>query len=167
MDTRICACIVHTAGEWGVNTIAGYHAVNGEPDISSALIKLRELGHLICLPVIHPETAGEMQFHKWSQETTLRKNRFGINEPAGTATVSCADLDLVLLPLVGFSTDGRRIGMGGGYYDRIFSLPEEGDHTMRCGVAYGLQQARISQPDSWDIPMHAVITERGLFTFKR
>ena len=167
MDQRICASLVQQASERGLHAIAGYHGVNGEPDISPALFQLHELGHALCLPVIHPQTAGEMQFRQWSPDITLRKNRFGIKEPCGTENVSIADIELVLTPLVGFSMDGHRIGMGGGYYDRIFSSIAEDDSTLRCGVAYSLQEIQINEPDPWDVPLQAIITEHGWFTFKR
>ena len=97
----------------------------------------------------------------------MQKNRYGIREPIGTETVSIADIELVLTPLVGFSSDGHRIGMGGGYYDRIFSSIADNDFTLRRGVAYSLQETQIGEPDSWDVPLQAIITEQGWFTFKR
>ena len=167
MDKRICACILQIISELKLETVAGYQAVNGEPDISPALRELQQLGHPVCLPVIHPLGEGEMEFRRWSHNCELKSNRFGILEPAGTATAPLSEIGLVLTPLVAYSTDGHRIGMGGGYYDRIFAAPAANSAMLRCGVAYALQEVPPGNPDPWDIALHAVINEHGWFTFKR
>ena len=59
-----------------------------------------------------------MTFRRYGLGDPLRRNRFGIAEPAGGIRVPLTALSVVLMPLVAFSDEGRRIGMGGGFYDR-------------------------------------------------
>jgi len=174
MDSRICAFILQVISEIKPGIIAGYQAVSGEPDISPALLELHQLGHAICLPVIHKQVEGEMEFRHWSPESLMHKNRFGIPEPTESGQVALSEIGLVLTPLLGYSAEGHRIGMGGGYYDRIFVSPgvndpmfRGGDSMIRCGVAYSSQETPLGAPDSWDIALHGVINELGWFTFKR
>ena len=166
-DAAICECIERTCREQKITTVAGYHAVKGEPDIGPALLALHHLGISVHLPVVDIQTSGQMEFRRWSPDTSLTTNRFGIAEPVGTEILQAGDLDLALTPLLGYSDEGHRIGMGGGYYDRYFSSLDDGSSTIRCGVAYSLQNLEISDPDPWDIALHAVINEHGWFTFNR
>lgn len=165
MDTRICSCIVQAAAD--VGPIAGYVAANGEPDIMPALTELYECGHSIYLPVVDPLIRGQMQFGNWTPGMVLKRNRFGIGEPDGLETLPAADLDLVFMPLLGYSAEGQRVGMGSGYYDRSFSISAAAKTPLLCGIAYSMQQAQFSTADAWDIPMDAVVTEHGRFTFNR
>lgn len=79
-------------------------------------------------------------------------------------------LDLILAPLVGFDEFGNRMGMGGGYYDRALQHLQKRQfnccRTKYVGVAYELQKVQPMTPHHWDIPMHAVITEKQFTYFQ-
>ncbi len=96
------------------------------------------------------------------------RNRFGIPEPAEGPFRDPERLEIVLTPLVAFSTNGMRLGMGAGFYDRAFAFlrrdPEAGPWLV--GVAYALQQVDSLPADPWDVPLAAVLTERGLQVFR-
>ena len=65
-------------------------------------------------------------------------------------------------PLVGFDRHGARLGSGGGYYDRWLSRPRIAHKPRYLGYAYALQQVERLPRDDWDVPLDAVITERGI-----
>ncbi|MDD3367796.1 MAG: 5-formyltetrahydrofolate cyclo-ligase [Lachnospiraceae bacterium] len=70
---------------------------------------------------------------------------------------------LMLLPGAAFDKKGRRIGYGGGYYDRYLgSLPQIPLYTM--GLAYSVQIFDMVPHDSLDIPAQSVMTELGIVT---
>ena len=79
------------------------------------------LGKAVYLPVINRARwrTETMYFQRYRPaETVLKPNRFGIFEPVphpGTP-VQLKNLNLILVPLVGFNESCDRIGMGGGYY---------------------------------------------------
>ncbi len=114
-----------------------------------------------------------MAFAPYEKKTCLRKNSFGILEPVyqKKQLKTARQLDLVLAPLVAFDPQGNRLGMGGGFYDRALShLRAHGrrtrkHHPLFIGIAHELQQVDSLQVQSWDIPLHAIITERGLRYF--
>ena len=94
----------------------------------------------------------------------MRANHMGISEPVGGAAVDLEKLDLVLMPLVAWDRQGRRLGMGGGYYDRAFKRVLGLDRPERVGVAWSLQEADELPQESWDVSLHAVVTEKEWFT---
>lgn len=119
------------------------------------------------LPVIPADGRRRMGFAPVGPETTFRKNRYGIPEPAVPARelVTALELDLVLAPLVAFDRKGGRLGMGGGYYDETFAFlaSRESWHRPKLvGVAFSFQEVPHIDRDPWDIPLSAVVTERGV-----
>lgn len=167
LDARICAAIVDACAGIESAVIAAYLALPEEPDIESAMIALRNQGHTICVPVIHPTEPAMMAFHEWRSDAVLKNNRYGIREPCNGRPVLIENIDQVFMPLLGYTLAGQRLGMGGGYYDSCFTSALHSDAPTLCGVAYSLQELEHLETDPWDVPMNTVFTEHGLFTFPR
>ena len=118
-------------------------------------------GKRVFFPILDHQS---LKFARWTEQTCLQKNRFGIDEPIDSETIPTKQLDLVLAPLVAFDQQGTRLGMGGGYYDRTFAFLAECARPAGLklvGVAYEFQRAILPEPRSWDIPLDAVVTELG------
>jgi 5-formyltetrahydrofolate cyclo-ligase len=111
---------------------------------------------------------GQMHFRRWTPATAMQPNRFGIPEPVDGLDIPADRLELVLMPLVAYSATGTRLGMGAGYYDRAFAFaldhPDAG--PLLVGAAYSLQEVNSLPAQSWDVPLDAVITDRGLRVFR-
>ncbi|MDZ7842540.1 MAG: 5-formyltetrahydrofolate cyclo-ligase [Gammaproteobacteria bacterium] len=119
------------------------------------------------LPVLPPDGRRRMRFARVGPETTFGKNRYGIPEPVVPAgqLMTALELDLVLAPLVAFDREGGRLGMGGGYYDETFAFLASRERWHRpklVGVAFSFQEVPHIDRDPWDIPLSAVVTERGV-----
>ena len=68
--------------------------------------------------------------------------------------------DCLLIPLVGFDDQGFRLGYGGGYYDRtMVALPRP---PLAIGIGYAFQRMPTIQPQPFDQPMDAIVTEVGI-----
>ena len=164
-EKNIHQALLALAEDSGAKTLAAYLAFDGEVDLSPALKALSERGLTVTVPVISgPPGEQFLRFQAWSPTATVRKNCFGIDEPQQEAQYALPDLDLVLLPLVAWDDHGRRLGMGAGYYDKALAPFRHSVTPLRVGVAFGLQQAPELPEESWDIPLHHVMTENGLFT---
>lgn len=95
-----------------------------------------------------------------------KSGSFGIREPdpeKGRIT-DPADIDLVICPCSSFDEEGRRLGMGGGYYDRY--LPEC-INAAKIAVAFEVQKADKMPTDGYDFGMQAVISEAGIYRVKK
>ena len=63
------------------------------------------------------------------------------------------------MPLLAFDRAGRRLGYGGGYYDRtLAALP----HAAAIGVAYAAQEMQEVPAGPFDMRLERIATERGL-----
>ncbi len=92
---------------------------------------------------------------------SLVTHRHGIMEPPEDApTVPVEELDLILVPGVAFDEKCRRLGRGGGFYDRFLATVPPLVKT--CGVAFEAQMVRSVPMDRHDRALDAVITESRL-----
>ena len=98
---------------------------------------------------------------------SMRLNRYRIDEPSGSAVTKAPALDLVLMPLVGFDEAGNRLGNGAGFYDR-FLASRQGMQGAPVLVGIGFECQRIERlhAAAHDVPLDAVITERGAQFFR-
>lgn len=164
-DRQICAHLLRLLDDRDYVDIAAFVAFRGEPDLSDALAAISEAGRRIWLPVVD---GSSMTFRRWRPGDEMAPNRFGIPEPTAGRECDPRRLEMVLTPLVAYDGNGKRLGMGAGFYDRAFEFlradPDAGPWLI--GVAYAMQQVDSLPSDPWDIPVGGVVTERGLQLFR-
>ncbi|HZQ60641.1 MAG TPA: 5-formyltetrahydrofolate cyclo-ligase [Casimicrobiaceae bacterium] len=89
----------------------------------------------------------------------------GIPEPRATCPViPPALVDWVLVPGVAFDRAGRRLGYGGGFYDRL--LPLIPAHAPRVAAAYAIQIVDHVPAAPHDVTMDAIVTEQETITLR-
>jgi 5-formyltetrahydrofolate cyclo-ligase len=150
--------------------IATYLAADGEIDPYPLMQSLWDSGKTLYLPVLAPFSSGKLWFAEFNPRDILVFNRFGIPEPVRRRLIKPCALDLVLTPLVAFDSNGHRIGMGGGYYDRSFAFLRRRQYWRKprlLGLAYELQKQTSIEPNDWDIPLDAVATEARIYQTQR
>lgn len=147
--------------------IASYHSFSGEIDTVEINKALRLAGHHMALPVIHPEEKGLMDFYSYEKPEDLILNRFKIPEPVVSEEnlVQPNHLEVVIVPLVGFNEKGERLGMGGGYYDRM--LKKISCECLTLGLAYDFQLIPEIKSQPWDMPLDEVITPTKHYIFNK
>lgn len=136
-------------------TVASYVPVGSEADPSPLARAAVAAGCQIALPYVTVR-AEPMRFLAWDTEAALAAGPFGLSQPDAAA----AELhpDIILTPLVGFDAAFNRLGQGAGYYDRAFGrFPD----AWRVGVALSVQEVESLPVEAWDVPLQALITERG------
>ena len=167
-------------------TVALYIAIRGETDTAPLLAHAWKNGKTVLLPACSRKEPGKMCFVACSDPDTLCPGLFTIPEPAVSdeelevlmLADECGDSganaalaaengrmppapDLIIVPGLAFDRRGTRLGMGGGYYDRLLALPRY-KNSLRLGLAYSFQLVDSLPREDWDVPVHAVCTEQGM-----
>ncbi|MDE2280460.1 MAG: 5-formyltetrahydrofolate cyclo-ligase [Xanthomonadaceae bacterium] len=144
--------------------VAGYWAAGGELPLNLVIPPLATRGQRFLLPLLARNK--ELHFAPWRDGDAVAPNRYGIPEPvAPHEWFAPFQLDLVLVPLLAFDRRGRRLGHGGGYYDRSFAfLKDQARPTepLLVGVAYDFQEVEQLDEQPWDVPLDYVATDREL-----
>ncbi len=152
--------------------VAAYLSVGSELPTGPLLALANERGWQVFVPAVVSARNGRMRFVPLSAD--LRLNRFGIPEPLVRAAdgakgwIDARWLDLAFLPLLAAGPHGERLGSGAGFYDRAFAFLR-GRAAWRkpplIGLAYELQRVPALTRSAWDVPLDALVTERGLYRF--
>jgi 5-formyltetrahydrofolate cyclo-ligase len=135
--------------------VAGYVAVGSESDPAGLLEQAHAQGATIALPFVERRSV-PMRFLQWQPGEPLIVGPYGLSQPDRASAREVAP-DLFLAPLLGFDRRLHRLGQGAGFYDRAFARYPE---AVRVGVAWSVQEVEMVPDDPWDVPLHAVLTER-------
>ncbi|MFZ4710634.1 MAG: 5-formyltetrahydrofolate cyclo-ligase [Zwartia sp.] len=146
--------------------VAGFWPLEYEPDLRPLLHQLDQNQVTVCLPVI-VERHAPLEFHRWTPNTTLSAQGFGVMEPPRQQALIP---DILLVPTLGFTTKAARLGYGGGYYDRsLAALHHASNGPLKIGIAW--QQGLLTQasnssdqaftPQAHDVILDAIATPLG------
>ena len=115
--------------------------------------RLHERGVVIALPRIEDGDLVAVPYAPGAPTTTTS---FGAEEPVGGVLLGASSIDVVAVPGLAFDRRGRRIGYGGGYYDRFL----RGLSAFKVGLGFGLQVLDEDLPGgSFDLPVDAIVTQ--------
>ena len=115
----------------------------------------------VCLPVVEAPDR-PLAFRRWHPDAAMTAGAYGIGIPAdGPAMVP----DVVIVPVLAFDGAGRRLGYGGGFYDRTLQALRAAGKVLAIGFAYGAQHDPALPHDANDQRLDAVATEAGLRWF--
>jgi len=113
--------ILHQCQKNGLFRSAKHIAIfipnDGEIETEDTIKFLKNNGCFVYLPILVGE---KLKFAEMGEH--FKKNRFGIDEPIYTPQLGAHQMDLILMPLVGFDKYKNRLGMGGGFYDKTLSF---------------------------------------------
>jgi 5-formyltetrahydrofolate cyclo-ligase len=140
---------------WAAQRIsAGLQAL---PSFATARVAL-DAGKTLALPRVNAQTR-MLELHAIGDPAhDVAPGYHGIPEPRSSLPrVDAATVDWVLVPGVAFSPEGRRLGYGGGFYDRLMATLRPS--TARIAGAFDVQIAAHIPAASHDLAVERVITE--------
>lgn len=152
----ICARIAAWSVFQQSSTILVYMPIVGEVDLTPLLG--REPRKRWILPRIIPEEAGCMVFHPY-EPGRLVHHPFGMEEPSpDLPIVPAGEVQLALVPGLAYDRAGRRLGYGGGYFDRFL----RGFTGVSLGVTFRLLLLDRLPCAEHDVTVHWIVTEEGV-----
>jgi len=131
--------------------------IRGEYDARHLARTLRERGALTALPVVVAPRQ-PLVFREWHPGVKLAKGPLDIPYPVNSPEVVP---NAVLLPMNGWDGAGYRLGYGAGFFDRTLAALAKKPAVI--GVTYELARIETIHPQSWDIPVDWVVTDRGVY----
>lgn len=137
--------------------ICAFLPLPSEPQI--APMWALESGPPFCFPRV---CDGDVELIRIENREHLARADWKLADPefAAAPVVAPDAVDLFLVPGLAFSPDGRRLGRGGGYYDRL--LAKRSRRSVAQGVCFSIQLVEALPIEAHDQHVDAVITERGV-----
>lgn len=137
-------------------TVALYAPIAGEADVIPLVEKARGSGKRVVFPRANTATHS-LEFFEVCSASELRPGAYGVPEPPAEEAkrIPAGQIDLLVLPGLAFDLEGRRLGFGGGYYDRLLgSSPRPA-----IGVAFESQIHTALPGEAHDCGVDIVVTE--------
>ena len=139
--------------------IGTYISFRDELDTKKLNQYLLEREFNLALPAIDFQTK-EINFIMYHKNTELIENKFSILEPKNKDKVIFPKI--ILIPLLGYSKTGFRLGYGGGYYDKYLSKNGIGD-VKKIGIAFSFQEVEEIPVEDHDERLDWILTEKHLY----
>ena len=141
-------------------TICTFISAFKEPDTVEIIKELWEQDKKIVVPITDIEN-GTLSLSYINSMDDMKKGAYGILEPKKScALVTAADIDFAVVPCLSFDRKGRRLGQGGGYYDRL--LPQ-----LHCPTVLICREQLMSPEvpvEEHDMRCTMLVTEKGVLT---
>ena len=132
-SAKIFGRMAEDEGFRSAGVVAAFASLPDEPSTAGFL---REWGghKRIVLPRV--EGDGTMNFYDYAPGS-MNGGAYGISEPRPMSLCRPEEIDFMIVPGVAFTSEGKRLGRGKGFYDRYMSLP--GFRARTAGVCFSVQ----------------------------
>ncbi|CAL1329204.1 5-formyltetrahydrofolate cyclo-ligase [Candidatus Providencia siddallii] len=144
--------------------IALYLSFDGEINTRPLINELLKNGKNIFLPVINQLIPHHLDFLYFDSKTKLIKNIFNIDEPKlnKCKILPIKYLDIIIVPLVAFDNKCNRLGMGGGFYDKILQNWSK-KNFYPIGLAHNCQYVKKLFLTELDVQLPEIITPEKIW----
>ena len=145
------------------STVMAFWAFGSEPDTAPLIAALHARGVRVALPKI---VEGDLQLRAFVPGDPVTMTSFGAGEPVDGEVIDPSEIDVVVTPAVAFDRSGRRVGYGGGFYDRF--LPKTRPDSIRVGIGFDVQLVDDDLPNGhFDLRVDAVVTDAEVVRIER
>ncbi len=135
-------------------SVALYMALPGEVRLDGLFPACWKQGKRTCIPVFNAR-ARLYDLAEIDADTRFETGHYGIREPVDVRNIDIEEVDFMVVPGVAFDETGRRLGRGGGYYDRLLARFA----GFSCAVAFDFQLLPRIPAEPHDLPVDAIATE--------
>jgi 5-formyltetrahydrofolate cyclo-ligase len=162
LGDRIIGTVLDLPAYERSDVVLAYASFGAELPTDRFLRRVLDDGKVLLLPRVGRD--GLELYRVRDPDGDLVPGTWGIREPIPDRCplADPADMDFALVPGLAFDRRGRRLGYGGGYYDRLISGGLSDGTTLVSG-AFGVQVVDQVPVGPGDVPVHAVVTEEGIY----
>ncbi|HTW93150.1 MAG TPA: 5-formyltetrahydrofolate cyclo-ligase [Tepidisphaeraceae bacterium] len=140
-----------------------YLTAGHELDTAPLALKCWQSGKTVVVPKVSWDQRRMLPVEISSLQTHMTETGPGVREPVSGQPMPVNMIDLVVVPGIGFSADGHRIGRGMGFYDRFLALPEF--IGVSCGMGFEEQVVPQLPVLDHDMSLSMLCTDRGIRRF--
>ncbi len=157
---KICLRLQSLMSTLNPSVIFSYLATPEEVELRAFHHWAREQGFTLAYPITYGK--GSMEAYVPGEACQWETDRYGIRVPKEESArrILPEEISLILSPCVAFDSECRRLGHGGGYYDRYFARCP---NALRLGVAFEAQRLPELTTGPYDVSLHGVLTEQALY----
>jgi 5-formyltetrahydrofolate cyclo-ligase len=157
MKSRHIQALLFSVEAYHYARCVGFYVSSGhEVDTHLMIHDCFKLGKRVVVPKCG-EKAGEMMLCEIDSFNDMVPGTLGILEPYNPVNkISLDEVDVLVVPGVGFDRGGHRIGQGGGYYDTLLSLHPRG---VVIGIAFSIQLVDVVPIELHDKSVDLIVTE--------
>lgn len=154
LSARACKALLMLSEYGHARTVLCYISIKNELDTRGFIRQAIKEGKRICLPSVKGDSLIAVLYSPGSE---LVRGKFGTVEIASGDEMPPEEIDLAVVPGVGFDRLGGRIGYGKGYYDRFL----KDVHCPKVGLAYSIQLVESALCAPHDVKMDLIVTDQG------
>jgi 5-formyltetrahydrofolate cyclo-ligase len=158
-----CQLVVASPEFAAASTIMLYLSTTHEVDTTNLALRAWQEGKTVVVPKVSWDQKRMLPVEISSLHSDITTSTLGIREPVGGKPVPANLIDLVVVPGLGFTASGFRIGRGMGFYDRFLA---QGDFLgVSCGMGFEEQVVNELPVLDHDMPLSMLVTDRGIRRF--
>ena len=127
--------IISTSEFQAARVVMLYLTLPTEVDTAALALRAWQCGKTVVVPKVSWDQRRMLPIEITSLTSGLTTTTGGVREPIGGSPIPVNMIDLVIVPGLGFTSSGQRIGRGMGFYDRF--LAQNDFLGLSCGIAFG------------------------------
>jgi len=161
---RTCALLAETPEYRQAEIIMVFLSLPTEVDTTPLVLRAWRDSKRVLAPRVSFEQRRILPIEIESLSDDLLESPLGIREPAKGVPFPLANIDLVIVPGLGFDNQGNRIGRGRGFYDKF--LASEDWAGISCGFAFESQVVDEVPVTDHDMKVDMLVTDKRIRRFK-
>lgn len=160
---KACRNLIASSEFNNASVIMMYVSMPQEVDTSQAILKAWQSGKKVVVPKIYRDQKYMIPVQIDSFDFDFSVEFFGLRNPIEDKAVALEEIDLIVIPALGFDRQANRLGRGAGYYDRF--LASDRLHAKRAGLAFSEQLLESLPVTETDQKMDLLITDEEVIYF--
>lgn len=158
-----CSLVAATPEFAAARVVMLFLSTPTEIDTASLALKCWQAGKTVVVPKVSWDQRRMLPVEISSLNAGMAITGPGVREPISGQPIPVDFIDLVVVPGLGFTPSGHRIGRGMGFYDRFLAQPEF--LGVSCGLGFEEQVIEELPVLDHDMPLGMLVTDRGIRRF--